>query len=142
MADTLETLAAKAAIADLVHSYALNIRKGEPARNEALFTPDASFEVREADPLRGETLAVLKRSEGTAAVMSAISGSTTTHRVFPAIHNLIVTLDGECATATSLMIATVFPGRGETLGEYDDCFRRDGGVWRFSARIYTIYREG
>jgi hypothetical protein len=30
---------------------------------------------------------------------------------------------------------------GQTiLGEYQDAFRREDGVWRFSARTYTIFR--
>lgn len=145
MADTPQSLADKSEIADLIHTYALNIRKGQPELNAALFTADASFEIRQADPLSPETLTTIKRSEGLPAVMAVISGSTTGHRVFPAIHNLIVTLFGgasaDRASATSLMIATVFPGGSETLGDYDDSFRREDGGWRFSARIYTIYRE-
>ncbi|MEO7247712.1 MAG: nuclear transport factor 2 family protein [Novosphingobium sp.] len=142
MSDMVQCLADKAELADLVHTYALNIRSRQPKLNARLFTSDASFEVREADPMRPESLKVTRRAEGVAEVMASITGATTTHRVFPAIHNLIVTLHGDRASATSLMISTVFPGLGETLGEYEDHFRREGGSWRFSARTYTIYREG
>ncbi len=141
MADRLQSLADKAEIADLVHTYALNIRNRQPEANAKLFTLDASFEVREADPMRGDCLKMMRRSEGVDDIIASVSASTTTHRVFPAIHNLIVTLDGDSASATSLMISTVFPGRGETLGEYEDDFRRESGTWRFSARCYTIYRD-
>lgn len=142
MPDTLQTLSDKAEIADLVHTYALNIRSCQPELNAALFTGDACFEVREADPMQADSVKVIRRADGVAAVMASITSATTTHRVFPAIHNLIVTLNGDSASATSLMISTVFPGRGETLGEYEDCFRRLNGSWQFSARCYTIYREG
>ena len=141
MNDILQTLADKAEITDLIHTYALNIRGRQPTANTTLFTIDASFEVREADPMRSDSLKVMRRSEGVANIIASVSSSATTHRVFPAIHNLIVTLDGDRATATSLMISTVFPGRSETLGEYEDHFQRMDGSWRFSARCYTIYRE-
>ena len=141
MDQTRVTLADKAAIADLVHTYALNIRNRQPERNEALFTADAVFEVREADPMQPDTMMVRSRSQGLAAVMQSVCASTARNRVFPAIHNLIVTLNGDQAEASSLMIATVFPGGHEMLGEYDDRFRREQQGWRFAARTYTIYRE-
>lgn len=142
MGNSLKILAAKAEITDLIHTYALNIRNRAPQANASLFTADASFETREAHPLKPETLRQRSRAEGHAAVMGSIGSSTATHRVFPQIHNLIVKVDGEAASATSLMVGTVFPGGSQLIGEYEDHFRREDGQWLFSSRCYTIYREG
>jgi hypothetical protein len=59
------------------------------------------------------------------------------------IHNLIVDLEsGDSASASSLMQARVLPGGSEIIGEYADRFARVNGEWRFSDRIYTIFRAG
>lgn len=141
MADRLQTLADKAEIADLLHTYALNIRNQTPAQNEALFAEDSTFEVRDANPLDPASMKVRYRHEGRAAVLNSISGSKGNTRLFPAIHNLIVTLDGDTASSTSLMINTMFPGAKKMIGEYFDRFRREDGRWLFASRRYTIYRE-
>ncbi|MEJ6008893.1 nuclear transport factor 2 family protein [Novosphingobium aquae] len=141
MSDTVKTLAAKAEIADLVHTYALNIRRGRPEACGALFTHDATFEVRDADPLHPEAAVQRYRKVGREEVAASIGSSGAASRVFPAIHNLIVIVDGERTSATSLMIATVFPTGSELIGDYEDTFRREDGEWRFSSRIYTIYRS-
>ncbi|MFM5906575.1 MAG: nuclear transport factor 2 family protein [Novosphingobium sp.] len=141
MTDTIKTLAAKAAVADLVHTYALNIRRGRPDACAALFTDDASFEVRDADPLHPEGAVQRYRKAGRDAIAGSIGAAGGSVRMFPAIHNLIVTVDGNKATATSLMIATAFPSMSETIGDYDDAFRCEDGSWRFTSRIYTIYRS-
>lgn len=141
MSDTVKTLAAKAEIADLVHTYALNIRRGRPEACGALFTQDATFEVRDADPLRPAAAVQRYRKVGQGDVATSIGSSGAASRVFPAIHNLIVTVDGDLASATSLMIATVFPSGSELIGDYEDTFRRDDGQWRFASRLYTIYRS-
>lgn len=140
VAASLELLAAKAEIADLVHTYALHIRARRPERCGELFTDDGCFEVIEADPLDPGADRRMFRAEGREAVIASVGRSAATARVFPAIHNLIVEVDGDAARATSLMLATVFPGGGETIGEYADEFRRESGHWRFSARTYTLYR--
>ncbi len=137
--EMLGLLSAKAAIADLVHTYALNIRNQNHTACANLFTADVTFTVRGADPMQPESLATRSHANGRDQVMAHIAGSTSKARVFPAIHNLLITLDGNCASATSLMIATVFPGGSEILGEYEDQFRRDNGKWLFSSRCYTIF---
>lgn len=142
MPDALSTLADKMAIAELIHTYALNIRNREPKANGSLFTADASFETREAHPLKPETLHQRSKAEGHAAVVASIGSSTATHRVFPQIHNLIVEVDADSATASSLMVGTVFPGGSQLIGEYEDHCRREEGRWLFASRCYTIYREG
>lgn len=139
MAFSLTELSDRAEIADLVHTYALHIRNREPEKVSALFTPEAVFEVRDADPLDPVSLKLRSRSEGVDRIVASVSGSTGGNRVFPAIHNLLVTLDGDRASATSLMIATICPGAKETLGEYHDRFERTEDGWRFSERLYTIY---
>ncbi|WP_310533002.1 nuclear transport factor 2 family protein [Novosphingobium sp.] len=141
MSDTVKTLAAKAEIADLVHTYALNIRRGRPEACSALFTQDATFEVRDADPLQPEAAVRRYRKVGREEVAASIGSSGAASRVFPAIHNLIVTVEGDTASATSLMIATVFPSGSELIGDYEDKFLHDGEEWRFTSRRYTIYRS-
>lgn len=139
MPETLETLAAKSAIADLVHTYALNIRRGQADRCGALFTVDATFEVRDCDPVDQTSARQRYIKVGRDDVAASIGSSGSAVRVFPQIHNLIVEVNGDQASATSLMIGKRLPGGGETLGDYQDSFRREGGKWLFSARIYTIY---
>jgi len=142
MAETLQALVDKAEIADVVHTYALNIRNRSPELNAGLFTENGSFEVRDADPMAPSSLTTRSRADGLEEVMKSVSSSSASGRVFPAIHNLLVTLNGETASATSLMIATFFPGGRELLGEYEDHLFREDGVWKFTSRCYTIYREG
>ncbi|MDE2596085.1 MAG: nuclear transport factor 2 family protein [Sphingomonadales bacterium] len=137
MSDWLES---RARVADLVHAYALHIRQGEPARCAELFTPDGSFEVRTWDPRNAATLTTRTRTEGRAAIAGFIGSSTGAVRMFPMIHNLLVTVNGDRAEASSLMIGRPFPEGSEVIGEYADSFRRVDGRWFFTARIYTIAR--
>ena len=141
MADTIEALAAKAEITELLHRYALNVRRRQHDLCAELFTEDCSFEVRDAHPMHPETLTTRSFAEGREAVVVNMGASRETARVFPAIHNLLIALDGDTASASSLMVALVFPGGGEILGEYEDHFRREHGMWLFTSRCYTIYRE-
>lgn len=129
----------RAEVADLVHRYALHIRRGEPEGAAALFTADGAFEVRDVDPLSPESLHVRNRAEGREAVAAYVTNSTGAARMVPMIHNLIVELDGDRATASSLMLGRIWPSDREVIGEYADSFRRDEGRWRFSERIYTIW---
>ena len=46
--ERVRRLEARDAIADLIHRYAFNIRRGQPQDCEALFTEDASFSIRDA----------------------------------------------------------------------------------------------
>ncbi len=137
----LESLVSKNEITELVHRYAFNIRQRKHGLCAEMFTEDSSFEVREAHPLRPETLVTRSRAEGRDAVIASIGVSGGTSRVFPAIHNLLIDLDGDSARITALMLATVYPGGGEMVGEYDDTLRREQGKWLFKSRCYTIYRE-
>jgi hypothetical protein len=139
---TADSAIARAAIADLVHGYALAIRRGEAARCPGMFTAPGKFEVREADlrdPASGRRLSL---AEGREAVGRYIAAATARVRMLPMIHNLIVELDGDSASASSLMVGRVWPDGGDVIGEYADSFRCEDGVWLFSSRIYTIFREG
>jgi hypothetical protein len=133
---------ARGAIADLVHGYALAIRRGEATSCPAMFTADGSFEVREGDPRDPASTRRLALSEGRKAVGRYISASTARVRMLPMIHNLIVELDGDRATASSLMVGRAWPDGSEVIGEYADSFYREEGGWLFSSRIYTIFRAG
>ncbi|MFM5908803.1 MAG: nuclear transport factor 2 family protein, partial [Novosphingobium sp.] len=84
------------------------------------------------------TLVTRTRAEGRAAVAGFVASSTGALRMFPMIHNLLVTVDGDSAEASSLMIGRPFPAGSEVIGEYADSFRRVDGRWLFAARIYTI----
>ncbi len=139
---TDDSTASRTAIADLVHGYALAIRQGAAARCPAMFTTDGRFEVREGDPRDPASGRRLALAEGREAVGRYIAASTARVRMLPMIHNLIIELDGDRAAASSLMVGRVWPDGGEVMGEYADSFSREDGVWLFSSRIYTIFREG
>ncbi len=140
--ERLHLLEARAAIADLVHGYALNIRTRQPEACGPLFTDDGSFEIRDADPAGEGGFTTRAHSIGREAVMAYVTGSTRSgFHVFPMIRNLLITVDGPAATASSLMSSRTWPAGAEVFGEYQDSFRQEAGVWRFSARIFTIYRR-
>jgi hypothetical protein len=130
----------RAAVAELVHRYALHIRRGEPALAAQLFADDGTFEVREVDPFAPDAVTVRSRAEGRDAVGAYIGNSTAGVRMIPMIHNLMVELDGDLAKATSLMMGRVWPTANEIVGEYADSVRYHGGRWAFASRIYTIWR--
>jgi hypothetical protein len=128
---------ARAAIADLVHTYALNIRSRQGAACGDLFTEDAVFETRKGEP----DPQVLNRLEGRAAVAAYLTqASQGDSRVCPMIHNLLIRVDGDEAWSNCVMAAVVLPGGAELLGEYQDTYLFDG-VWRFSSRTYTLLHE-
>jgi hypothetical protein len=133
-------LEARAAIADVVHGYAFNIRSGNAGACEQLFTEDAVFEVRERTGGAGITQTRSKLSGRTAITAYLTDGAASQIRLVPLIQNLIVRVNGRQATGTSAMIAFVLPNGKGILGEYEDSFRHDD-VWRFSSRIYTILGE-
>lgn len=133
-----QSLAARAAIADLVHTYALNIRTGNAVDCAKLFTDDAVFEIKEA-PLGAREPAHLRtRLVGREAISSYLiraSGGQT--RVCPMIHNLLIRVDGPEAASNCLMTSLIWPTGEQLIGEYQDSYRLET-VWRFSARLFTI----
>jgi hypothetical protein len=139
MSDRSDPAADRTQIADLVHLYAQHIRRGEPRSAAALFAEDAVFEVREMDPLEPASPKVRSRAEGRMDIDAYITSSTAQARMVPMIHNLLVELAGDRATASSLMIGRIWPSPREVVGEYADSFRRVGGRWLFAERTYTIW---
>lgn len=129
---------ARLAIADVVHGYALAIRRDRPEDAAGLFTEDGWFEIRDGHPSKPE-FTVRARLEGRQGVLDyLLPGKGKPHPV-PMIHNLIVAVNGDVASASSVMEAPVLGTAHKVLGEYADTFRRDAGVWRFASRIYTIF---
>lgn len=131
----------RAAVTDLIHRYALHIRSGEANRCAALFTQDGAFEVRQLDPFDPASLKTRSRvtgRDGIGGYVGASGGATL--RMVPMIHNVLIELHGDTATASSLMVGRQWPSTQETLGEYADSFRRVDGSWYFAERIYTIWR--
>ncbi len=140
VASRIEVLEARAAVADVVHGYAFNIRSGNAAACEQLFTLEAVFEVRERNLGAGITR-TRSRLTGRSAIMAYLTdGAASQIRLCPLIQNLIIRVNGRQAASTSAMIAFVLPNGKGILGEYEDSFRRED-EWRFSSRIYTIIGE-
>lgn len=142
----IHLLESRAAVADLVHRYALNIRTRQPEACAALFTGDGTFEIRDTDPAGNADFVTRATCVGREAVMAYVAGSTRSDfHVFPMIRNVLVEVDvtttPPTASATSLMSSRTWPAGAEVFGEYHDSFREDDGVWRFTGRIFTIYRR-
>lgn len=137
----IELLEARAAITELVHVYALNIRSGNAAACARLFTEDAVFEVRER---LGGTGTIRTRSTltGRAAIAAYLTaGAASQTRLCPLIQNLIIRVSGQQATSSSsAMVAFVLTTGDRILGEYEDSFRYED-EWRFCSRIFTILGE-
>jgi hypothetical protein len=136
----IELLEARAAVADVVHGYAFNIRSGNTAACEDFFTLDAVFEVRERSTGAGVTQTRSTLRGRPAIVAYLTDGAASQIRLCPLIQNLIIRVNGREATSTSTMITFVLPHGKGILGEYDDSFRRED-EWRFCSRIYTILGE-
>lgn len=136
----LERLEAQAAIADLVHGYALFIRRDRPEEVESLFVPGGIFEVREGAPDRDDavTRAVFESPQALVTFLVTTKGQP--HPV-PMIHNLMIDVDGDQAQASSLMVGPILGTGKQITGEYADSFVRKDGQWRFASRIYTIFRD-
>jgi SnoaL-like domain len=133
-----EPVDARAAIADLVHTYALYIRAGNGAECAKLFTPEAVFEVREA-PLGGRG-AARSRSRVTghdsiSSYLARASGSET--QVCPLIHNLLIRVAGREATSSCIMTSFVWPSGQQFIGEYEDSYKHET-TWLFTSRVFTM----
>lgn len=136
--EALRQLQDRAAIADVVHTYALNIRDGAGTACAELFAEDAVFEMFDADP-SGLSPRLRARIEGRDAIIAHIAGASKAGaRVCPMIHNLTIRLDGDVAESACTMNAVTIPGGHELIGAYRDRFRYDGEAWRFTARAHTI----
>lgn len=141
----LSRLQDRAEITDLVHRYALYVRRRDPASVGPLFTDDGAFEVRELAPVEPGGYRVASRHVGREAAVGHIAGGAEHATMYPMIHNLLIDIDGDRATSSCVMVI----GRPEIdsadiMGEYTDSYRRENGRWHFSERIYTIitYKYG
>jgi hypothetical protein len=136
----IELLEARTAIAELVYSYALNIRAGHGADCVKLFTEDAFFEVREALLCNRGVNRTRVKLTGHDAILSYLAhGTTSETRVCPMIANLIIHVNGQEANSNCVMTAFVSNGQ-QLIGEYQDSYRYEVG-WRFSSRVFTILGE-
>jgi len=129
----------RTAIADLIHGYARHIRYDEPEKVAGLFTPDGFFEIRDGYPDKSEH-AVRSRLEGREQINAHLAPGKGRAHPIPLIHNLMVELDGDRATANSVMEAQIYGATHKVIGEYRDTFERVGGRWYFSSRTYTIFK--
>ncbi len=136
----LALIEARAAIEDLVYAYARNIRAGKGGDCAELFTKDAVFEIREA-PLDGHAVGrVRAKLAGHDAILGYLVQSvSSTRRICPMIHNLLIRVNGQEASSDCVMTAFVSNGQ-RLVGEYQDRFRYEGS-WRFSSRGFTILSE-
>src|ERR1700740_680011 len=131
--ERVRRLEAREAITDLVHRYALNIRRGRPQDCADLFTEDASFAICDAESPDATEITERAHPKGRAAVMDYVQKSSSSgFRVVPMIRNLLVEIEGGTATSTSLMSSRTWPAGAEVFGEYQDSFREEDGRWLFS----------
>jgi hypothetical protein len=141
-ADQIARMASKAEIQDLIHRYAFNVRHRVPVKNARLFTADATFETRDGELGNPASAVTRSRLEGRDAIIVHISsGPAVAVSVCPSITNLLIDIDGETATGSCLMSAVIRPGEKLMHGEYADGFRREGGVWLFQSRCYTMFHK-
>lgn len=136
-----ELLLARAAIADLVHRYALQVRSGEGIDCTEFFTEDATFEVREALIGKPGPARTRSRLEGHAAIGTYIGRTSAPEsRVCPLISNLLIEVDDNKATSSCVMTSIVWATGRQLVGEYRDSYRLDD-AWRFTSRTFTILGE-
>jgi hypothetical protein len=140
LARRIDRLEAESAIARLVHAYARAVRREETERFHELFLPTGTFELRSGHPDR-TGYKVLQRFETPDALVAfLLEGKGKPHPV-PLIHNLMIEVDGDTATASCMMAAPIYGTDREILGEYCDRLVRIEGRWLFSERIFTVYGD-
>jgi hypothetical protein len=136
-----ESRDSRAAITDLIHRYAYNVRNRRGADCAALFTTDAVFEIREANPADPAAARLRKRLSGRDEIRDYVAAATGSGIiVVPLIHNLLIDVHGNEAHSNCIMTTRTWPSGHEMIGEYHDSLRRESG-WLFSARIYTIFKS-
>ncbi len=129
---------ARRAIADLVHGYALAIRRDRPEDAAALFAKDGWFEIRDGHPSKPD-FTVRQRLETRDGVLAYLAPNKGKPHPIPMIHNLMIMLKGKTASASSVMEAIIQESGTRVIGEYDDHFVIEDGRWRFASRTYTIF---
>ena len=139
--ERVDRLESRAAIEELIHAYARCIRRDLPEEAPLLFLPDGAFEIRDGHP-HGQAHEVRARLEGREQIHAyLLQGKGKAHPI-PLIHNLIVEIDGDSATANCVMEAQIYGTQHKVVGEYRDTFRRVDGKWFFALRTYTIFKGG
>ena len=138
LAERIDRLESRFAVADLIHTYARFIRMDEPDKVADLFLPDGTFEIRDGHPDQPEhsVRSTYKSRQDVHDHMAPNKGKP--HPV-PLIRNLIIEVDGDTASANSVMDATIYGTAHAIQGEYRDTCQRVDGRWFFKSRTYTIY---
>ena len=134
----LDRLESENAIARLIHGYAQAVRREEVERVAGLFIPTGAFEVRGGHPDRAEFTVRQRFETPEALVAFLLQGKGKPHPV-PLLHNMMIEVAGDTATANSMMAAPIYGTDHEVFGEYHDSFVRVEGRWLFSSRVYTVY---
>jgi hypothetical protein len=144
MMGTTDDSADHIAIGALVHRYAFHVRRGEGVKCGDLFTADAIYDIGQVDARSaGNTPVRNTRIEGRDAIGRYIAGSGSHGiRICPLIHNLLIDVNGDTATATSILESRTWPTGREFIGEYEDNFRREDGRWLFSRRCFMMFMPG
>jgi hypothetical protein len=138
LAERIDRVEARLAVADLIHTYARHIRADEPDKVSALFLPDGTFEVRDGHPDRAEHR-VRSVYNGRQEVHDHLAPNKGQPHPVPLIRNLIVEVEGDTARANSVMDATIYGTAHAIQGEYRDTCQRVDGKWYFKSRQYTIF---
>lgn len=138
LAERLDRIESRQAIAELVHAYARHIRQDMPELVPPLFTADGVFEIRSGHPDKPEYTrrSRVEGREALAAYYAQVKGRA--HPV-PLVHNLSITVDGDTATGDCVMEGQTYGAGGKVIGDYRDSFHRVDGRWLFAERIYTIF---
>lgn len=140
LAERIDRLESHQAVADLIHAYAKFIRANQPDRIAGLFLPDGTFEVRNGHPDRDE-FDVVSSDGSQAAIDAKMTPMKGQAHPVPLIRNLIVEVDGDSATANSVMDGMIYGTSHRIMGEYRDTCRRVDGRWYFASRTFTMYRD-
>jgi hypothetical protein len=139
LAQRINRLEAKQAVADLIYVYARHIRADEPDRVAGLFLPDGSFEVRDGHP-DSPDFTVRTRHRDRAEIDASMTAMKGKPHPVPLVRNLVVEVDGDTATANSVMDAHIYGTTHAIMGEYRDTCRRVDGRWYFASRVFTMYK--
>lgn len=138
LAERIDRLEAQQEIAGLVHGYARHIRRDEPEKVHELFLPEGTFEVRDGHP-DSDDYVVRTFNASAQELHDYLAPNKGKAHPVPLIRNLMIEVDGDTATANSVMDATIYGTSHAIQGEYRDTCQRVGGRWYFKSRIFTIY---
>lgn len=140
LAERIDRVESRLAVADLINSYARFIRRDEPESVSQLFLPDGTFEVRDGHPDKPD-FTVRSFNASAKEVHGHLAPNKGKPHPVPLIRNLIVEVDGDTAMANSVMDARIYGTTHGIMGEYRDVCRRVDGKWYFQSRIFTIYKD-